>query len=537
MEIEAKFAILSPRQFQELVKARRLFDYPLGTARTAQTIDIYFDTASYQLLRHGFSLRLRHTGSWLTTLKGLNRGGDETLHSRFEQEAALADDFEYQAPQALAIQQLPSTIQRIVALAIGSQRKLGSQSELQPLCQLVQERTKRALLDPNASVSNDEQREVPIAESLAEVSIDQVQVRDIHAASQPVATFAELEIELRKGSEAQLLALSKLLVTNPALRINSESKFARALQLLLPQQKVELSMPAAEYCRTIWLKQLYQVLLQEDGVRCNNVEAVHDMRVAIRRIRAAAQLFGDQFRKSKIKPFLKSLRRTARLLGQVRDLDVALQRLHEAQGELEDGDALAILRDQWQKQRTVVHTDLIEWLNSNQYNRFVRKFLLFCQTQGAGTKALPRPGEAPLPPYQLSHLLPLLLLERFTTVRAFESLLLAEEEIPLHTWHALRIECKYLRYALEFAAPFLDKEVAALIDHLKQLQEELGKLNDAAISQSMLATQKQRSEAFAAYLSRQHEIIVSQIEHARQAYADFVAPAQRRLLQQGLAKL
>ncbi|MFN8445766.1 MAG: CHAD domain-containing protein [Caldilineaceae bacterium] len=537
MEIEAKFAILSPRQFQELVKARRLFDYPLGKAHTAQTTDIYFDTASYQLLRHGFSLRLRHTGVWLTTLKSLNRGGDETLHSRMEQEEALADDFDYHTPQPLAIQQLPSTIQRIVALAIGPQCKSGSQSELQPLCQLVQERTKRALLDPSSSVSAGKQPEIPIAESLAEVSIDQVQVNDLNASSQPVATFAELEIELRRGSAAQLSALSLQLATNPALRLNSESKFARAMQLLLPEQKIAVTMPAAEYCRTIWLKQLLLVLLQEDGVRCNNVEAVHDMRVAIRRIRAGAQLFGDQFRKFKIKPFLKSLRRTARLLGQVRDLDVALQRLHEEQGALEDGDALALLRDRWQQQRTAVHCDLIEWFNSNQYNRFVRKFLRFCQTSGVGAKALPKSGEAPLPPYQLSHLLPLLLMERFTTVRAFESLLLEEDEIPLHTWHALRIECKYLRYALEFAAPFLDKEGASLIGHLKQLQEDLGKLNDAAVSQQMLATHKDHSGAFVAYQSRQHEIIVSQIEHARRSYVDFVAPAQRRLFQQALAKL
>ena len=63
---------------------------------------------------------------------------------------------------------------------------------------------------------------------------------------------------------------------------------------------------------------------REAGVRSGEeIEYVHDMRVATRRMRAAFQVFGDYLEMDKMRPFLKGMRRTGRALGAVRDLDTS----------------------------------------------------------------------------------------------------------------------------------------------------------------------------------------------------------------------
>ncbi len=300
------------------------------------------------------------------------------------------------------------------------------------------------------------------------------------------------------------------------------------------------SMPVSEFCRAIWLEQLVQMIAKQAHVANRDSKAVHDMRVAIRRIRAAEKLFCSQFHKRKIARFFKQLRHTGRLLGAVRDLDVALERLHTSHTSL-DADlpdsALESLRTHWQDEREDAQHKLLAWLKSNSYTRFVCDFLEFCQTANAGSKPLPTRNEPPLPPYQLCHLLPAILQERYGRVRAFEAVLLIDDYASLETWHALRIECKILRYALEFAAPFLGHAGAQLIDHLKQLQNVLGDLNDSAVSADRISRLEKKAAGVEAYRQRQHLQIETHKLLARQSFHDFIAPANRWLLQRALTKL
>ena len=99
-------------------------------------------------------------------------------------------------------------------------------------------------------------------------------------------------------------------------------------------QGMQADMHMAEACRLIWREQLTQMVLNEAGVRfSSNPEYVHDMRVATRRARAAAKLYGDYFKPKAIRRYLRYLRRTARLLGAVRDLDVAIGKLERFGGK------------------------------------------------------------------------------------------------------------------------------------------------------------------------------------------------------------
>ena len=81
-------------------------------------------------------------------------------------------------------------------------------------------------------------------------------------------------------------------------------------------------------------------------------------------------------------------------------------------------------------------------------------------------------------PHQVRHLLPLLLHERLAIVRAYDVVLPATEDTTLH---ALRVEYKQLRYALEFFGPLLGNSAQSFLVEVKAMQDLLGRINDIAV--------------------------------------------------------
>ena len=62
-----------------------------------------------------------------------------------------------------------------------------------------------------------------------------------------------------------------------------------------------------------------------------------------------------------------------------------------------------------------------------------------------------------------------------------------EASTPAEALHALRIDCKKLRYLLEFFSGILGKQATArLIVGMKQLQDNLGTFNDLSVQQEKL---------------------------------------------------
>ncbi len=546
MEIEAKFQILSDNQVATLKSARHLMNYRLGVGSDIETSDFYFDSASFHLLRHGLSLRLRNSlrnslrnkgTGWLVTVKGLSNEVKAAIHTRLEIEETLAPSFAYSPEEGLAIKLLPTTIQDALAPA------LDDEHNLRLLCQIDQRRHKRLLLGKDEP-----------AQPWAEVSIDEVEViagigevpNEGKGENRQVIThFHELEVEILDGTnKAWLSELTTHLHKMPGLKTSKQSKFERALYATyLPAfGSSDSTISTAEFFRKIWLTQLFEMLGSEAEVRSEDGEAVHDMRVAIRRMRGAARLFGDHFQYSKIAPFLKRLRHTARLLGQVRDLDVAHERLQPAIDNAESNDQreLALLGTRWRTQRTAHHVDLDHWLNSRKYSKFITRFFEFCCTPGAGSKDLPLPGEPPIPPYEVRHVLPSLLVEHYASVRAFESVLLEQKDsVPTETLHALRIECKYLRYALEFSLPLLGESGEVQVDHLKRLQTLLGDLNDAAVNAHMLGELPMTSEltAVGRYRTQQYEIVETCRKQVLSELRTFLGAESRRQLLRTIARI
>jgi CHAD domain-containing protein len=235
--------------------------------------------------------------------------------------------------------------------------------------------------------------------------------------------------------------------------------------------------------KTLWFHFL-RMLKHEPGTRAGeDIEELHDMRVATRRMRAAIRVFGDFFEPEAIKPFNRGIRRVTRTLGPVRDLDVfeeKARRYLETLPEASRG-GLDPLLEAWHAERVAAREKMLAFLDSERYRKFKQDFSEFLQTEGAGARPVSQGVPAP---YQVRHVAPRLIYTRYETVRAYETVL---EDAQIETLHALRIDCKYLRYTLEFLREVLGPEGAAVIEEVKAMQDHLGDLNDAEVAIGLLS--------------------------------------------------
>lgn len=226
-----------------------------------------------------------------------------------------------------------------------------------------------------------------------------------------------------------------------------------------------------------------RILHHEPDTRLGeNPEALHDMRVAVRRMRAAFRVFGAGFSKKKIKPLTTGLKAAGRSLGEVRDLDVFIEKLKAYQQTLPEDEQsiLTLLLDSWLAEREQARQRMLAYLDSKKYLKLKQELLEFVKTEGLGVK--PIPTNSPRP-YQLRHLVPSLIYDRYETIHAYELVL---DNATLDLLHQLRLAFKQFRYTLEFFQEILGDERKMVIDQVKTIQDHLGDLNDANVAGELL---------------------------------------------------
>lgn len=239
----------------------------------------------------------------------------------------------------------------------------------------------------------------------------------------------------------------------------------------------------SEAGRKVWRYHFAQMLLNEEGTRLGeDIEALHDMRVATRRMRAAFEVFEQAFQPKTLKTHLKGLRATGRALGKVRDLDVFIEKAQTYQAKRAGNDHanLSLLLEAWQEKRAAARKELEDFLNSEGYRKFVQNFYEFVSTPGAGAQKLPKGQPTPS---LVREITPALIYSRLAAVRAYGAIL---EQASLEQFHALRIEFKKLRYTLEYFREVLGPEAKQVINDIKGLQDHLGDLNDAQVASQIL---------------------------------------------------
>ncbi len=212
-------------------------------------------------------------------------------------------------------------------------------------------------------------------------------------------------------------------------------------------------------------------------------EPVHQMRVALRRLRSAMQLFRRAAASPELDAVQAELRALGGLLGPARDWDVFVAGLGaDVAAAFPEEPAVARLLREAGARRRASYAALAEALGDARFRRLglLLAELVALRPWRAIPVAAAGGAEAPdLRDYA-----------RHALGRRLRRVLhqgAALEQQDAEALHALRLQCKKLRYAAEFMAPlFHGRAAAKYVRRIAAVQERLGRLNDGAVAAALL---------------------------------------------------
>ncbi|EJN07925.1 hypothetical protein PMI42_07455 [Bradyrhizobium sp. YR681] len=420
---------------------------------------VYYDTPERTLRRHGLSLRVRQSGTrFVQTVK--TDAADDPLR-RGEWEASvpsLAPDL------ALAMPFIPE--------------KLRSHLDARPL-----EAVFTADIHRHA-------RMVDLPSGTVEIAFDQ----GVLTAGDRSLPVSEIELELKSGSASTIYEIALRLAEHGAVKPSIRSKSVRGFDLaadtppsvrrprkLRLDASVTLDEAFATILRSCFLHLLQSLPAAEDG---RNPEGVHQLRVALRRLRSALDLMRSVGALSNLDALRSEARWLAQDLSAARDWDVfqleTLPMIAKACPSVAGFDVLgqAAARRQSDAYRKAHHA-----LDDRRCAVFLIGLGNWIETRGwRNDVAAEDLGQLAEPAVKFAQRV---LSEQYAKVlkrgRRFKSL--TTDEL-----HRVRLATKRLRYLGEFLLPlFADRKSARKFSRrLAALQEELGAFNDMAVTSSLL---------------------------------------------------
>ncbi|TMB84566.1 MAG: CHAD domain-containing protein [Chloroflexi bacterium] len=311
-------------------------------------------------------------------------------------------------------------------------------------------------------------------EALAELADDQVTVLD---GTRVVARFRELELESRGPDLVALRPIANRLRRAGAVLAEPVPKAVRALgpraSAAPDVTSVEVSPDdaAAKAVQAALSAGLARLIANDPPTRLGDVEGLHQMRVATRRLRSDLRTFRPLIDERWGRGLSDELRWLGDRLGAVRDPDVQLGHLSGTAADLRPGidPYLQRLRD-----RQIAGRDaLLEALRSERYVGLLDRMVDAIRDPLVTDRAHRRSrGE-----------LPKLLRRAWKRLDQTASALSASD--AEESYHAVRIRAKRLRYAAEAIGPALGDRAAALARlaaAAADLQDLLGTMHDAVVT-------------------------------------------------------
>ncbi|MFN2455035.1 MAG: CHAD domain-containing protein [Pyrinomonadaceae bacterium] len=219
--------------------------------------------------------------------------------------------------------------------------------------------------------------------------------------------------------------------------------------------------------------------LRAAALNPDDIEGVHDMRVATRRLRSALRDFKPYLRKRIPQKRLKFIAAT---LGIVRDDDVAILALEklraQATGEVIEG--IERLIEKRRRRREQARVALAEAIREDVLARLQEDFVArLDQAEIIADGKRRRKGGESVSELSFRRVGREIILSRFDELQDLgESLYRPFEENPLHR---MRIAAKRLRYALELFTPCWGEPLASLAEEIAGLQTSLGELHDCDV--------------------------------------------------------
>ncbi len=461
VETELKLHI-SPEHMARLRRHPFLRSLSSGRSVTRKLYSVYYDTPELYLHKHAMALRLRRVGrQWLQTLKG---GGavQAGLHQRNEWESAVTGEaLDFSALEACGAMHLPKHVRK----------------ELQAVFVTDFSRTSRM---------------VDFAGTRIEVSMDSGKIR----AGRRVHGISELELELKEGNPLQLFRLALALLDIVPLQIEmvSKAEYGYRLWKQMPVTVARASIPqvnershvAAVLQAMIWSCLLPLQANVAGAVRKLDDEYLHQIRVALRRLRVALSLASGVLEDIELGELRNNIAALGVELGRAREWDVFVtQTLKPLRHQLE---IEPVVRDS-ERERSRQHDRVRQVLQAQDLQRLLLRFGVWMLgsywREGCwnDAPAAQMPG--------LRQFAAVTLHKRSKQVRKQCALLSPRADTAMRPepeqLHRLRIACKKLRYCLElFATLYEGKKVKRYLDGLTQMQDTLGQLNDIAVARRLL---------------------------------------------------
>lgn len=427
----------------------------------------YFDTPEYNLLQQGVGLRVRRIGDRrVQTIKtaGKGLGG---LHQRQEWETDITGEVpDYnQFPQGV----LPEWC--------ADQQNL---SKIQALFTTEFMRTTWHLLSDGNEV---------------EVALDQGEIKTDTARH----TLSEVELELKSGTPDHLYLMALTLHDVVPLRIENKSKAALGYELYKPEPLQFYKAGAVDLNSAMTAEQAFIHILwhclrhlqanEEMVLHGSDIEGVHQMRVALRRLRSCLSLYKPLIPKKIYANLRDDIKWITAILGVARDWDVFALSLQEIHSQDHNSSLSAFLREELEKlQRQVTefqaqaYVNVRDALRSPRYTRLLLQLGKWLTQHGwrqqLKTEILQR-LDSPVSEFANQ-----ILDSHYQRVcqQGTDLTQLTPKQL-----HNLRISIKKLAYGTRFFNALYPHEIVRpYAKNLSHLQDELGILNDGNVASDLL---------------------------------------------------
>ena len=420
-----------------------------GVPTRAQQRSIYFDTPDHCLVKAGLSLRIRRSG----------RQRIQTVKAYGANAAGLFDrpEWERDVPDNTPVLEDSTPVQALLGERV---------ADLAPVFEVHVERSAWNVHEGDATI---------------ELVIDRGEVVVAEDRRSPIC---EVELELKHGDAAALFALARKIDAVVPIRLGVLTKAERGYALIntvatvFKAERIALKadMTAAQAFQHIVHTCLRHFRRNEDLLFTGaKPEALHQARVALRRLRSAFAIFEALLVDDVSAQLNDEVRWLATELGEARNLDVMLERAPPGE-----------LHDRLETAHQLAYARVDEVLASSRVRRLMLDLAQW-SASGAWLSASSTHDMRDQPSREFA----CAALDRFRhkVKKHGRDLAAAEDEAR----HKVRREAKKLRYAAEFFTALFDRkrerrQYKHFVGVMEALQQQLGALNDMATASDVFTT-------------------------------------------------